>query len=190
VLIDLLSRAQKSITLQSPYLVIPEGGLTLFTDLINRGVKIRIVTNSLASTDNLQAFSGYHKQRKQLLASGIEIYEFRPDATVARKLMQRSVALPNKMPVFAIHAKSLVIDNQTAYVGTFNLDPRSTHLNTEVGVVIRDADIVQQISESITQDMAPENSWLAGRDDADIEANLLKRIKLWFWKLFPLDPIL
>lgn len=189
-LVDLVSNAQKSITLQSPYLVMPEGGLTLFTDLIKRGVKIRIVTNSLASTDNLQAFSGYHKQREQLLASGIEIYEFRPDAAVARKLMQRSVALPNKMPVFAIHAKSLVIDNHTAYVGTFNFDPRSTHLNTEVGVVIHDAGIVQKIATAIEQDMAPENSWHAGRDDADIEAGLLKRIKLWFWKLFPLDPIL
>lgn len=144
----------------------------------------------MASTDNLQAFSGYHKQREQLLTAGIQIFEFKPDAAIAKTLMQRAVPLPRQMPIFAIHAKSLVIDDHTAYVGTFNLDPRSANLNTEVGVIIKDAKAVQQIAASIAQDMAPENSWQMGKENADSHASLIKRVKLWFWKLFPLDPIL
>ncbi|MCW8890232.1 MAG: phospholipase D family protein [Sedimenticola sp.] len=189
-LLDLIARAQQSILIQSPYLVMPEGGLALIRELIKRGVKVRIVTNSLASTDNPQAFSGYHKQREQLLAAGIQIFEFKPDAAIATTLMQRAIPLPRQLPIFAIHAKSLVIDEQTAYVGTFNLDPRSAHLNTEVGVVIRDRAIARQITESIGQDMKPENSWQSDLQDPDSEASLMKRIQLWFWKLFPLDPIL
>ena len=189
-LIDLISQAEQSLILQTPYLVMPEGGLALFSELVEHGVDVRIVTNSLASTDNLQAFSGYHKQREQLLAAGIRIFEFKPDAAVATSLMQRTVPLPSQLPIFAIHAKSLVVDDHTAYVGTFNLDPRSTHLNTEVGVVIRDQIIAGQIAESIKQDMSAENSWRAGQDDPDSAAGLMKRIQLWFWKLLPMDPIL
>lgn len=188
-LIELIAGAQESVTIQSPYLVMPEGGLALFGELVRRGVKVRIVTNSLASTDNLQAYSGYAKQRDALLAAGLEIYEFRPDAQIARELMRRSAPSPREAPLFAIHAKSLVVDDRVAYVGTFNLDPRSANLNTEVGVVIQDAGIARQLRRAIERDMLPENSWRAGVDEPDAGGGM-KRVKLWFWRLLPLEPLL
>ncbi|WP_275099384.1 phospholipase D-like domain-containing protein [Sedimenticola hydrogenitrophicus] len=188
-LVELIAGARQSITIQSPYLVMPEGGLTLFSDLIRRGVQVRIVTNSLASTDNLQAYSGYAKQREALLAAGLEIYEFKPDAPIARELMTRPVPPTREPPLFAIHAKSLVVDDRIAYIGTFNLDPRSANLNTEVGVVIHDAGIARQLRQAIERDMQPENSWRAGVDEPDSGGGM-KRVKLWLWELLPLEPLL
>jgi putative cardiolipin synthase len=189
-LMMVLSQARQRITIQSPYLVMPEGGIEFFRELVERGVDVSISTNSLASTDNLQAFSGYSKQRKELLAAGIKVYEFRPDPAVRRELIERHAELENSAPIFAIHAKTLVVDGRTLFIGTFNLDPRSANLNTEVGVLISDAGLAGEVEDSIRTDMRPENSWDAGVDDPDAQASLAKRVKLRFWKLFPLEPIL
>ncbi len=90
---------------------------------------MRIVTNSLASTDNLQAFSGYSKTAQtDTEKSGIKVYEFKPSPAIARNLIERYPRLKDKSPVFAIHAKSMVIDGTTLFIGTFNLDPRSANL--------------------------------------------------------------
>lgn len=78
VLFKLVTSAQRSITIQSPYLVVPDQLLDAFKELTAKGIRIRINTNSLASTDNLYAFSGYRKQRKKLLEAGVEIYEYKP----------------------------------------------------------------------------------------------------------------
>jgi len=189
-LIDVLQQAQKSITIQSPYLVLPDGGLEFFAKLIQRGVRVRISTNSLGSTDNLLAFSGYHKQRKKLLKTGIEIYEYRPAPEIQNTLMQPTAGTREQQPIFAIHAKTFIVDSRHLYIGTFNLDPRSANLNTEVGVLIDNAGLAQQVEQGILIDMAPSNSWRAGQDKADGEAPLRKRIKMRFFKLLPLTPVL
>ena len=190
MLIEQMRRASKRITMQTPYLVLPEGGLAFFGELVQRGVEVRIVTNSLASTDNLQAFSGYHKQRDEILAAGIKVFEYRPRPAVQRKLIARYEALAKNAPIFAIHAKTLVVDGQKAFIGTFNLDPRSANLNTEVGALIHDPRIAADVERRIESDMRPENSWNPAVDDPDSQAGWWKRIKLEFWKLFPLEPIL
>jgi putative cardiolipin synthase len=185
----LLKTARKRVTIQSPYLVMPEGGLELFRDLVRRGVEVRISTNSLASTDNLQAFSGYGKQRAEILESGVKVYEFRPDPAVKRELIERYPKLEKNAPVFAIHAKTMVIDGETLFVGTFNLDPRSANLNTEVGVVVRNGRLAGEVERNILRDMQPENSWSAA-DNPDRFASWEKRHKLRLWKVMPLEPLL
>lgn len=189
-LVDELKRARRSVTIQTPYLVMPKGGLELFRDLVKRGVEVRIVTNSLASTDNLQAFSGYHKQRREILASGIKVYEFRPAPAVVRELIERYPKLEKEAPIFAIHAKSMVIDGRTLFVGTFNLDPRSANLNTEVGALIRNAQLAQQVERAIEKDMAPGSSWNPARENADAFASMEKRRQLKYWKTLPMEPFL
>jgi putative cardiolipin synthase len=189
-LVDLLSEAKHQILIESPYLVMPEGGFELFSELLANGIEISIVTNSLASTDNLQAYSGYQKQKQRLLNLGIEIYEFKPKPGIYHQLIDRQEALGKDTPIFALHAKSLVIDNRLTYVGTFNFDPRSANLNTEVGLVIRDERIAQQVAQAIRQDMAPENSWHAKVSDEQQDVGLIKRLKVELWSLLPLDPIL
>ena len=135
-LAKLVASAKEDILIQSPYLVISSRARALFKQAIARGVRVRINTNSLASTDNLQAFSGYRNQRRSLLKMGIEIYEFKPDPENRQRLTARFGG-PTKRPIFALHAKSMVIDGATTYIGTYNLDPRSENLNTEVGVIVR-----------------------------------------------------
>lgn len=188
-LVDELKKAKKSVVIQSPYLVMPKGALAIFRDLVQRGVEVRIVTNSLASTDNLQAFSGYQKQRKAILKSGIQVFEFKPDPAIKQELIERYPKLEKQAPVFAIHAKSMVIDGETLYVGTFNLDPRSANLNTEVGVMIHNPALAVQVEQDIIRDMAPENSWNAA-DNADRFAPPEKRRKLKMWKALPMEPFL
>lgn len=189
-LIELLRKAKKRVTIQSPYLVMPKGGLEFFADLVQQGVAVSINTNSLASTDNLMAFSGYRKQRKDLIAAGIDVFEFKPDPHIREQLIDRYPELKKDAPIFAIHAKTMVIDGKILYIGTFNFDPRSANLNTEVGALIYDDTLARQVEESIQRDMLPENSWRVGHDKLDQDASLSKRMRLFLWGVFPMDPLL
>ena len=189
-LLNEVLRAKKSITIQSPYLVMPEGGMEVFSNLIKQGVDVRIITNSLSSTDNLFAFSGYQNQKKELLKTGIKIFEYKPYPEIAKQLFMRSGYKNKRMPIFAIHAKTMVIDNETLFIGTFNLDPRSANLNTEVGVIVKNKKIAAAVEANILNDAKVENSWDAGKVNANKEAGLLKRIVLMIIRLLPMQAIL
>jgi putative cardiolipin synthase len=190
-LIDAVRGAQHSVLIQSPYLILPKGGIELFSELHQRGVKVRISTNSLASTDNLPAFCGYFKQRPRLLKAGIELYEFKPHPHMQAELVERYPRLASKNPIFALHAKSMVIDGKKIFIGTFNLDPRSANLNTEVGVFIESPELARQLTHSIERDIRPENSWRTTSSyNPDREVSRSKRLQLGLFNLFPMDPIL
>ena len=186
----LVQGARERIVIQSPYLVLSDKAMDLFRQLTARGVTVRINTNSLASTDNLQAFSGYRNQRHRLLEMGLQIYEYKPDPDVQHNLMQRSAAATGKAPVFSLHAKTLVIDSKTVYIGTFNFDPRSENLNTEVGAIIHDEALARAVEASIETDMAPGNSWDAAKDNPDQYVSFAKRNKARFFQLMPIKPLL
>jgi putative cardiolipin synthase len=190
-LIDAVLEAKRSILIQSPYLILPKGGVELLAGLHKRGVRVRISTNSLQSTDNLAAFVGYFKQRRQLLNAGVELYEYKAHPAIQADLIERYPRLAEKNPVFAIHAKSMVIDDSQIFIGTFNLDPRSANLNTEVGVLVESGSLAQQLSRSIERDIRPENSWQTTHEfNPDRVVSRSKRLTLGFLNLFPIDPIL
>ena len=186
-LIRLVKGAQKSVTIESPYLVTTPLSQDLFRDAIARGVRVRILTNSLASTDNLEAFSGYQRERDALLAIGVEIYEFKPDAQVRRQVMTGALqATLGYAPTFGLHAKSMVVDDHIAVIGTFNLDPRSANLNTECFAVIRNARVAQDLRQAMDVDTRPENAWhttAAFNPDGAVSAG--KRIKVWLRRVVP-----
>lgn len=187
----LVAGAQRSVVIQSPYLVFSDAAMALFQGVLSRGVEVRINTNSLASTDNLPAFSGYRNQRDRMLAMGVKVHEYRPDAEVQRLQMQQRIpALPGEPPIFSLHAKTVVIDSKVVYIGTFNLDPRSENLNTEVGAVIHDAGVARAVLAQIERDMAPANSWNAATDDPDRHVSLTKRAKVRLLQWLPLRPLL
>lgn len=186
----LVQGARERVTIQTPYLVFSDGALELFSKLLARGVKVRINTNSLASTDNLPAFSGYRSQRDKLLKMGLQIFEYKPDPAVQRALMPRSPVANHRPPVFSLHAKTLVVDGRTVYIGTFNFDPRSENLNTEVGVVIHDDALARAVETAIETDMAPGNSWDAAKDDPDRFVPAGKRNKARLYQLMPIRPLL
>jgi putative cardiolipin synthase len=186
----LVRGAQKEIIIQSPYLILSDKAKALLQETIKRGVKIIVNTNSMASTDNLQAFSGYRNQREELLKMGLQIFEFRPDAESRGKLLTSPVIDKFKPAVFGLHAKSMVVDGKIAYIGTFNFDPRSENLNTEVGVVIHNEQLATQLARAIRDDMKAGNSWNALSEDPDQFVGRGKRFKVWLMQLLPLRPIL
>ena len=188
-LAELIQQAREEIVIQSPYLVLSAEAMTLFDAALKRGVSINISTNSLASTDNLQAFSGYRNQRQKLIDMGIQIYEYQPYPAVQRELLERYPELKDKRPVFAIHAKTMVIDSKIVYIGTYNLDPRSQNLNTEVGIIANNETLGKFVKNRISVDMQPGNSWKAS-ENPDQYTTFGKRLKVRFWQFLPIEPLL
>ncbi len=188
-LIDLVKNAKHSLDIQTPYLITSELSQDLFREAVQRGVKIRILTNSLASTDNVEAFSSYQTDRKTLLETGVRIYEFRPDAAERTRIMTGELqkTLDHK-PIFGLHAKSMVVDGQITVIGTFNLDPRSANLNTECVTVIHSEKISEQVLKGMEEEFKAENSWETTVDfNPDSEVSNLKRVKTWTRKILPKD---
>jgi putative cardiolipin synthase len=186
----LVENAQSEVVIQSPYLVMSSEAIKLFKKAIKRGVKVRINTNSLAATDNVQAFSGYRNQREILTRMGIAIFEFKPDAQIKQQLVRHKTNGLLKPPIFAIHAKTMVVDNKIVYIGTFNFDPRSQNLNTEVGVIVQNVTLAKEVKSAIEIDMQPENSWNAFTDKPDKFASANKRRLVFTYQLMPIKPLL
>ncbi|MBI3235454.1 MAG: phospholipase D family protein, partial [Bacteroidetes bacterium] len=156
-LIQLVCRAKKTIDISSPYLITTELGLKVFKEAVERGVVVRIMTNSMASTDNMEAFSGYQKCRKDLLKAGVKIYEFKPNAAVRYKIMTGALQSAIKFtPIFGLHAKSMVIDGNVTVIGTFNLDPRSANLNTECFAMIYSTKIANGVLAGMEEEFKSE----------------------------------
>lgn len=186
-LISLIQHAKYSVDIQSPYLITTELGQTLFKEATDRGVRIRILTNSLASTDNLEAFSGYQRDRKALLETGVRIFEFRPDAQERYQIMTGELQKKiNFGPVFGLHAKSMVVDGRITVIGTFNLDPRSANLNTECFAVIYSGEIASGVLKGMEEEFKPENSWETTLEsNPDAQAGITKRLKMNTRKVVP-----
>lgn len=188
-LMQLVQKAEKTIYIESPYLVTTDLGKELFREAVRRGVDVRIITNSMASTDNPEAFSGYQRDRKKLLETGVKIYEFRPDAAERYRIMTASLQKKiNFQPVFGLHAKSMVIDGKITVIGTFNLDPRSANLNTECVTIIHSAKIGNSVQKQMEEEQKPENSWQTTFDfNPDGEVKLAKRMKVKSRRMVPKD---
>jgi putative cardiolipin synthase len=187
--IELVKSARRSLVLQSPYLVTTQLGRTLFADAVKRGVRVRILSNSLASTDNLDAFSGYARSRAELLSTGVEVYEWRPDAAVRRERMADVLEkVTGHVPIFGVHAKTMVVDDDTLVVGTFNLDPRSTNLNTECITVVPSPELAAGVLAHMNEEMQPENAWRTTAEwDPDAEAGWWKRVELLLHRVVPTE---
>ena len=186
-LINLVKNAKKSIEIQTPYLITTELSRKLFKNASERGVKIRILTNSLASTDNVEAFSSYQSDREKLLKTGVRIFEFRPDAAERTKIMTGELqgTLKHK-PIFGLHAKSMVIDGKTTVVGTFNLDPRSANLNTECIVIVKSEKVSEGVLKGMEEEFKPNNSWETTlKFNPDDKVGTYKRLKTWTRKVIP-----
>jgi len=132
-----IAAAKSEIVIESPYLVPSGSMLTLLEKKLKEGVRVRIVTNSLRSCDGALPFAGYIKYRRRMLRDGIDLREYRGPDT--------------------LHAKTLVIDGRTVLVGSYNIDPRSRNLNTEVMCVAEDETIAKELLVSIDRHI--QNSW-------------------------------
>ena len=139
-----LGALQRDLLIFSPYFVPGEHGVMMLTDLEKRGVQVRVLTNSLASTDVGIVHAGYAKYRKPLLRGGVEIYELKPDADTAGK---GAVTRLWGSSSASLHAKTSVFDRRSLFVGSANLDPRSGKLNTELGILFESEPLAKGVDD-------------------------------------------
>jgi phosphatidylserine/phosphatidylglycerophosphate/cardiolipin synthase-like enzyme len=138
----LMKSAKQELLIISAYFVPGLDGMSLFRDLTSRGVKVRVLTNSLASTDSPLVHIGYARYRIQLLKLGVELYEIRPEPGQRPRRFRRAGSTSNA----SLHAKALVIDQRMVFIGSMNMDGRSKKLNSEMGLVLRSADFAKQVA--------------------------------------------
>jgi putative cardiolipin synthase len=144
---------EADLLIESPYFVPRDRGIGRMAELHEQGVHIRVLTNSLASNDVLAAHAGYAGRRKQVLESGVELYELRADAGMIRKRVAFFGAKA------ALHAKVIVFDRKDVFVGSFNLDPRSADINTEAGLYVESPELAAQVVAWMDEGVRPENSY-------------------------------
>ncbi len=171
----MLEQAEQSVVMQTPYLILSRAARKLVKrmQMQNPGLRIRISSNSFASTDNLLAYSANYRLRGVYIGQlGLQVYEFMPRPAALRELFPRYDEMAAQArareakapgPILCIHAKSLVVDDRIAFIGSYNLDPRSENLNTEIGLVIEDETFARALREEIEADMRPENSWVIAK---------------------------
>ncbi|MGZ3863429.1 MAG: phospholipase D-like domain-containing protein [Bacteroidia bacterium] len=183
----LFRSAKKIIDIHSPYVILDDSIKKLLSDAIKRGVKIRVLTNSLASTDNLEAFSGYLRDRQSLIDMGIELYEFNPKAAVRYKLMVPDIQKGKRYkPVYGFHAKTFVIDGEISAVGSYNFDPRSANYNTECLCIMRSQKIAEQLTKHFEEEISTGNAWpVTKKCNPDSKAGIKKRIMVRTRRIIP-----
>ncbi len=155
-LLSLMSQAKTDLLVVSPYFVPGPEMMKQFADIRRRGVRVRVLTNSLASNDAVAAHAGYARYRKALIAMGVEMYEMRTEqrGTVASfGAGSGSTGGSAGVSRASLHAKAVVVDNQLLVVGSMNLDLRSKLQNSEVAIAIRNRKLASQATALIEPGM-------------------------------------
>jgi cardiolipin synthase C len=153
---DLFSTAREELLIVNPYVIPDSEMIDRLRALRQRGVNVRILTNSLASHKIPAINSHYKKWRKPLLEAGVGLYEIRPDASIRRLVADTP---PTESEFMGLHMKAAVVDRKEIYIGFMNLDPRSMELNSGVGALIESPALAEDLARLIERGMAPENSW-------------------------------
>lgn len=144
-LVRVMGRPQGTLDLISPYFVPRDDGAAALVALAQSGVRIRILTNSLAASDVSAVHAGYAKHREQLLRAGIQLFELKPTAVQEAPAGKSGVGSSSSA---GLHAKTFSVDGKRVFVGSFNFDPRSARLNTEMGVVIESPALARDMAEA------------------------------------------
>jgi cardiolipin synthase C len=197
-----LEEAKSAIVMQTPYLVLSERAQKLFHEMQdkNPALRIRVSSNSFASTDNLLAYSANYRLRNAYVESlKLEIHEFKPQPgslpalftqyQVISQLAAARIAAgkQTREPFMCMHAKSLVVDDRIAFVGSYNLDPRSESLNTEAGLLVEDDAFAHNLREEIERDMRAENSWVIARRAIPLHLDVINSLVGGLLALGPID---
>jgi len=152
---EILGVPEKTMDLISPYFVPTAAGVTAFSEMVQRGVDVKVLTNSLNATDVAAVHAGYAKRRKDLLKAGVTLYEMR---RLSPELERNKSAGPFGSSGSSLHAKTFAVDDQRIFVGSFNFDPRSANLNTELGFVIDSPALASRI-DAIFRDKVLTSSY-------------------------------
>ncbi|WP_415767987.1 phospholipase D family protein [Paraburkholderia sp. J69-1] len=156
-LLDRIRTAKSSVLVFSPYFVPHDAGVQELTKLTARGVRVAILTNSLAATDAVAVQAGYSPYRVPLLKAGVELYEFKPIQHEGTR--ERRFGITGSQSRASLHAKAYVIDDSTLVIGSLNLDPRSAKLNTELALTIDSQPIAREVTGYFAHATAPAVSY-------------------------------
>ncbi len=171
-----------------------------------RGITQRLLTNSLATNDVAAAHAGYAKYRRDLIRNGMELYELRPDADS----VQENWSLLAGTSKASLHTKAFVVDRELVAIGSFNVDPRSIALNTEIVILVKSPELAAQVREYMDMGIRPANSyrvilepdestgrerlvWITEEDGKEVryysdpESGLWQRFSAWFIGLLPIE---
>ena len=187
-LIEAFDAAKRDAVIISPYFVPRKTGIERFAELRERGIDVSVVTNSLVSTNQTTVHGGYAPARKPLLEMGVRLYELRADADIAgTEYVSSSGAKAT------LHTKAFAIDSSRLFIGSFNFDPRSAYINTEMGVIIDSNELAGAFTKAV-HDAAPHETYEVllnekgklrwqGLEDGN-EVILNKEPQAGFWRRF------
>ncbi|MCI1836145.1 phospholipase D family protein [Achromobacter sp. HNDS-1] len=201
---DIIGTPTTDVELVSPYFVPTASGTEAFAAMAQRGVKVRVLTNALEATDVAVVHSGYASRRRDLLAAGVELFEMKRQPGE----VERNKSLgPFGSSGSSLHAKTFAVDGRSVFVGSFNFDPRSARLNTELGFVIDSPTLARHIAKAFDEDIARTAYrvclddkgalyWLEQRDgqsirhDTEPGTTAWQRFSVWFVSLLPIESLL
>jgi len=193
---NILRRSQKEIIFISPYFVPGDSGVQAVHNHIARGVRVIILTNSLASTNHVPVHSGYARYRRDIIKTGAELYEARANAT-------RELSGNEKGPdTLTLHTKAILIDRRYLFIGSLNLDPRSIEINAEMGLLIDCEPMVSGFTQGLDERLSAltyrvrindkgKLEWHGRIDNQDVVetkeplTGWWRRFKAWFMKIAP-----
>ena len=205
-LVRAMGPAEASLDLVSPYFVPAETGTAALAALAKRGVKVRVLTNSLAATDVKFVHAGYAKRRLELVRAGVTLYELKPTAVVESH--EHDLPWFGSGSLSALHAKTVAVDRRRGFVGSFNFDPRSELLNTEMGLVIDSRALAGRVAQTFDEfvprvayevRLAPDGQGLVWvertgsgeiRYDTEPETHGFLRLGIELLQLLPIDWLL
>jgi cardiolipin synthase C len=148
---SVLNDAEQEVQLITPYFVPGPAGLSVLNGLLRRGVKVSLLTNALAASDNVFVHGAYRRYRGPLMSAGARVFEFAPPA---RNRRQREV----------LHSKVFLIDQRRAIVGSLNFDMRSAHTNAEMGILFEEPNLVAELSAIFETDAGPDFAYALSLD--------------------------
>jgi putative cardiolipin synthase len=188
-----LKDARERITIVSPYFVPGDEVTAGMTQAVAAGTEVRVLTNSLVANDVAAVHGGYMRYRKPLLKGGVQLWELKPAGTGANSSVFGSSGA-------SLHTKAFVVDGRTAFVGSYNLDPRSTWLNCEQGVVVEDATLAAQLEALFERYTQGRHAWRVTLEDGrlawsdgkemyrkDPQASAWQRFQAWATKVLHLE---
>jgi putative cardiolipin synthase len=161
-LTSIMEQASSELLIVSPYFVPGRQGAQNLVAGAERGIRIEVLTNSLAATDVVAVHVGYARYRRELLRGGVELYEMKRKADGEASRRHISVTGSSRA---TLHTKAMIVDARWAYVGSMNLDPRSANLNTEMGVLVDSPELAAQLREQFQENTAPELSYRVELDE-------------------------
>jgi putative cardiolipin synthase len=165
---SLVDEAREDLLLESAYFILADDAIALARARVAQGLRVRALTNSLASNDLVTNHSGYARRRRAMLEAGIELHELRPDAAACARLVQASGSCAGG-GAFALHSKSVVIDRRVLFVGSFNVNLRSAYLNSETVLVIESPALAGRVAGAIEELLQPDSSWRVSLADGGLQ---------------------